>query len=91
MKLLSCALIAGTLLSAAPAFACSVADLIQKQKAFSAAAKAAFERDPGGDAARQSQLQAIVARYSGLKTTTNGGYAIDMLCKENDELLAIYK
>ena len=91
MKPLACALIAVTLLSAAPAFACSGADLIQKQKAFSAAVKAAFDRDPSGDAGRQAQVQVIIARYAGLKNTTNGGYAIDMLCKENDELLAVYK
>jgi len=91
MKPLACVLMAGTLLSAAPAFACSGADLVQKQKAFSAAVKTAFERDPDGDAGRQTQLQAVIARYSDLKNTTNGAYAIDMLCKENDELLAIYK
>ena len=91
MKLLSCALIAGTLLSAHPAFACSGPELIEKQRAFAAAVKAYFERDPGGDAGRQAQVQAIITRYSGLKNTTNGGYAIDMLCKENDELLAVYK
>jgi hypothetical protein len=91
MKPLACALIAATLLSATPVFACSGADLIQKQKAFSEAVKAAFARDPGGDASRQTKVQAIIARYSGLKNTTNGGYAIDMLCQENDELLAVYK
>jgi hypothetical protein len=91
MKPLAWALIAGTLLSATPVFACSGTDLIQKQKAFSDAVKAAFERDPSGDTNRQAQVQAIIARYSGLKNTTNGGYAIDMLCKENDELLAVYK
>jgi hypothetical protein len=78
--------------AAGSAFACSGADLVQKQKAFSDAVKAAFERDPGGDAARQAQVQAVIGRFSSsLKNPTNGGAAIDMLCKENDELLAIYK
>jgi hypothetical protein len=79
MKSFACALIAGSLLSADLAFACSGADLIQKQKAFSAAVKASFERDPSGDAGRQAKVQAIIARYKDLKETTNGGYAIDML------------
>jgi hypothetical protein len=91
MRPLAYALMTGMLLSATPVLACSSADLIQKQRAFSAAVKAAFERDPSGDASRQAQAQTIIARYSDLKNTTNGSYAIDMLCKENDELLAIYK
>jgi hypothetical protein len=91
MKPLACALIAGTLLSADLAFACSGPELIEKQKAFSAAVKARFERDPSGDAGRQAQVQAIINRYTDLKKTTNGSFAIDMLCKENDELLAVYK
>ena len=33
--------------------------------------------------------QAVVSRYSG--HTTGGGSAIDMLYKENDELLVSYK
>jgi hypothetical protein len=91
MKPLACVMIAGTLLSAAPAFACSAPELIEKQKAFGAAVKASFERDPGGDAGRQAKVQAIIARYADLKKSTNGSYIIDMLCKENDELLAVYK
>jgi hypothetical protein len=91
MKTFACVLIAGALLSADMAFACSGADLIQKQRAFAAAVKAQFERDPSGDAGRQEKVQAIIARYKDLKDTTNGGYVIDMLCKENDELLAVYK
>ncbi len=91
MKPLACVVIASTLLSADRAFACSGPELIQKQKAFSAAVKARFESDPSGDAGRQEKVQAIIARYKGLKDTTNGSYVIDMLCKENDELLAVYK
>jgi hypothetical protein len=91
MKTLACVLMAGTLLSAAPAFACSPTELTQKQKAFSSAVKAAFDRDPSGDAGRQVQAQTIIARYKGLNDRMNGGYLIDMLCKENDELLAVYK
>ncbi|MBV9456344.1 MAG: hypothetical protein JO141_02325 [Bradyrhizobium sp.] len=84
-------LVAGTVMAAGPAYCCSPAELIQKQNAFAAAAKTAFERDPGGDAARQAQLKLVIDRYSGLKNSTNGSYIIDMMCKENDELLAIYK
>jgi hypothetical protein len=77
--------------AAAPALACSGTYLIQKQKAYSDAVQTAFDRDPGGDEARKSQVLAVIGRYSGLKAGSNGGYIIDMLCKENDELLAIYK
>jgi hypothetical protein len=96
MKPLVCALIAGVLLSAdllsaGLAFACSGAELTEKQKAFAAAAKARFDRDPGGDAGRQAQVQTIINRYMDLQKSTNGRNAFDLLCKENDELLAIYK
>jgi hypothetical protein len=91
MKAFAGVLIASMMIAAAPAFACSGTDLIEKQKAFGDAAKAAFARDPGGDAARKAKLEAVIARYADLKSSTNGGYIIDMLCKENDELLAIYK
>jgi hypothetical protein len=91
MKQLGCALIAGLLIWAGPASACSSTDLIQKQKAYADAVKAAFARDPGGDAARKAQVQVVIGRYSDLKNSTNGGAIIDALCKENDELLAIYK
>jgi hypothetical protein len=74
-----------------PAFGCTPAELTQKQKAFAEAAKAAYARDPGGDDARQARLKQVIERYSGLKNSTNGQYIIDMICKENDELLAIYK
>ena len=91
MKIYVAILIAGAMISAVPAYACSPADLIQKQKAFGDAAKAAFARDPAGDTARKAQVQTVIARYSDLKAGINGSYIIDMLCKENDELLAIYK
>jgi ApbE superfamily uncharacterized protein (UPF0280 family) len=91
MKQFASALIAGMLIWAGPAAACSGTDLIQKQKAYADAVKAAFARDPGGDAARQAQVQAVIGRYSDLKNRTNGSAIIDALCKENDELLAIYK
>jgi hypothetical protein len=91
MKALAGFLMAGLLMGANPAFACSSTDLTQKQKAYADAVKAAYARDPGGDAARRTKLEAVIARYADLKSSTNGSYIIDMLCKENDELLAIYK
>jgi hypothetical protein len=91
MKQFACAIVAGMLIWAGPASACSSTDLVQKQKAYADAVKAAFARDPAGDAGRQTQVQAVVVRYSGLKNSTSGGAVVDMLCKENDELLAIYK
>jgi len=66
-------------------------ELSEKQKAFAEAAKAAYQRDPSGDEARQAKVKQVIERYSGLKNSTNGRYIIDMICKENDELLAIYK
>jgi hypothetical protein len=73
------------------AYCCSPAQLAQKQKAFAEATKAAFDRDPGGDAARQAKVKFVIERYSGLKSSSNGSYIIDMMCKENDELRAIYE
>jgi hypothetical protein len=91
MKHFVATLLAGLLLSATPAFACSPPELLQKQKAFGDAVKAAFAHDPAGDPARQARVQAITARYGELMHTLNGGAIIDALCRENDELLAIYK
>jgi hypothetical protein len=91
MKAFAGVLIASTMIAGAPALACSSTDLTQKQKAYADAVKAAYARDPGGDAARRTKLEAVIARYADLKSSTNGSYIIDMLCKENDELLAIYK
>jgi hypothetical protein len=79
-------------LSGGAALACSPVELVQKQKAYGDAVKAAFARDPAGDAGRQAQMRAITARYGELaKSSTNGPYLVDLLCRENDELLAIYK
>jgi len=83
--------VAGITIAAHPAYCCSPAELTQKQKAFADAAKAAYQRDPGGDEGRQAKVKLVIERYSGLKNSTNGSYIIDMICKENDELLAIYK
>jgi len=92
MTSLTAILVTAMTLAASPAFACSASELQAKQKAFGEAAKAAFQRDPGGHAARQAKLEEVTARYlATLKGSTNGSYIIDMLCKENDELLAIYK
>jgi hypothetical protein len=33
----------------------------------------------------------VIGRYSGLKSSANGSYITVTLCKEYDELLAIYK
>jgi hypothetical protein len=87
MKLFE-SILAVCLLAASPALSCSPAELIQKQKAYGDAVKAAFERDPAGDEARRTQAMAVIGRYSGLKP---GPYLIDIMCKENDELYAIYK
>jgi hypothetical protein len=91
MKAFAGVLIAGLAIGAGPALACSSTDLTLKQRAFGDAVKAAFARDPGGGVARQAKAQAVIARYGDLKNSTKAGYIIDMLCKENDELLAIYK
>jgi len=74
-----------------PAYCCTAVELIQKQKAFGDAVKAAFDHDPAGDSARQAKVKLVIDRYSNLKKSTNGPYIIDMICKEHDELLAIYK
>jgi hypothetical protein len=91
MKAFAGVLIASLAIGAGPALACSSTELTQKQKAFGDAVKAAYQRDPGGGVARQARAQAVIARYGDLKNSTNSGYIIDMLCKESDELLAIYK
>ena len=82
---------AGMVMVAGPALACSPGELTQKQKAYGDAVKVAFDRDPSGDEARRAKAMVVIERYSSLKPGPNGGYIIDMLCKENDELLAIYK
>jgi hypothetical protein len=90
MKHLTCFLLA-SIAMAGPALACSPGELTQKQKAYADAVKVAFDRDPSGDDARRAKAMAVIDRYSGLKPGINGGYIIDMLCKENEELFAIYK
>ena len=85
------AALAGMAIEINAAYCCSPAELAQKQKAFAAATKAAFDRDPGGDAARQAKVKLVIERYSSLKSSSNGSYIIDMMCKENDELLAVYE
>jgi hypothetical protein len=90
MKKCAYVLVAGMMIAAGPAYSCSPGDLVQKQKAYGDAVKAAFDRDPGGDDARKAQALVVIGRESGLKPGP-GGYIIDMLCKENDELLAIYR
>jgi hypothetical protein len=79
-------LLATLLASAGPGVACSPAELIQKQKAYSDAVKAAFERDQAGDQARQARMQAVIDQYKDLRKSTNGPDIIDMLCKAVDDL-----
>jgi hypothetical protein len=90
MREFACGLLAAMVM-AGPALACSPGELTQKQKAYGDAVKVAFDRDPAGDDARKAKAMAVIERYSSPKPGINGGYIIDMLCKENDELLAIYK
>jgi hypothetical protein len=91
MKQFACIWFAGLVMVAGPALACSPGEFTQKQKAYGDAVKVAFDRDPGGDDARRAKAMAVIDRYSGLKPGPYGGTIIDLLCKENDELLAIYK
>ena len=91
MKQFACIWLAGMVMVAGPALGCSPGELSQKQKAYGDAVKVAFDRDPAGDEARKAKAMAVIDRYSGLKPGINGGYIIDMLCKENDELIAVYK
>jgi hypothetical protein len=84
-------LLAAMTMQASAAYCCSPAELVQKQKAFGEATKAAFARDPDGDAARQAKVKLVIDRYKDLKNSTNGSFIIDMICKENDELLAVYQ
>jgi hypothetical protein len=91
MKQLACVWLAAMVTVAGPAaLACSPGELTQKQKAYADAVKVAFDHDPAGDEARKAKAMAVIDRYSGIKPGA-GGHIIDMLCQENDELLAIYK
>jgi hypothetical protein len=40
---------------------------------------------------RKAQVREIIGRYSGLKDGIGGAGAIDAICNEYDELLAVYK
>jgi hypothetical protein len=74
--------------SVQPVLACSSAELTDKIRMFGEATKAAFARDPGGDEARKAQVMTITGRYSGLKP---GPGVIDAICRQYDELLAVYR
>jgi hypothetical protein len=92
MKIFTALLLAATSLASSQALACSANALQQKQKAYSEAVKTAFARDPAGDAARRAKVQDVVAHYvASLKNVTHGSTIIDTMCRENDELLAIYQ
>jgi len=74
------------------AHACLGPELATKMNAVSQASKAAFANHPEENGARQERVQAIVSRNaSGLKNGAGGAHAIDALCSEYDELLAVYK
>jgi hypothetical protein len=73
------------------AHACSGSELANKMNAVTQASMAAFANHPGEDTARQDRVQAIISRYAGLKNEAGGAAALDTLCREYDELLAVYK
>ena len=84
-------LLASLLASAGASIACSPSELAQKQKAYADAVKAAYDRDPAGDPARQARVKEVLERYKDVGKMTNGPAILDMICKENDELTMIYK
>jgi hypothetical protein len=91
MRTLASALLA-IMIAAGPALACSPTELVAKQKAYSDAVKTAFARDPAGDDARKARALALIARYGEVaKSAGPSGNAIDLMCRENDELAAIYR
>jgi hypothetical protein len=55
------------------------------------AVKAAYDRDPAGDPARQARVKEVLERYKDVGKMTNGPAILDIICKENDELTMIYK
>jgi hypothetical protein len=55
------------------------------------ASKASYARSPEADEMRKAQVREIIGRYSGLKDGIGGAGAIDAICNEYDELLAVYK
>jgi hypothetical protein len=79
------------LVSAGLGHACSGPELANKMNAVTAASMTAFAKHPEEDAARQDRVQAIIGRYAELRNETGGAAAIDALCSEYDELLAVYK
>jgi hypothetical protein len=79
------------LLSLQPGQACSGQELVQKMNAVTEASMAAYTKNPEASETRQAQAQAIIARYSGIHNGTGGAAAIDAMCNEYDELLAVYK
>ncbi len=79
------------LMSAGLGHACSGPELANKMNAVTQASMAAFAKHPEEDAARQDRVQAIIGRYATLKNENGGAAALDALCNEYDELLAVYK
>jgi hypothetical protein len=55
------------------------------------ASMAAFANHPEENGARQDRVLTIISRYANLKDGAGGAAAIDALCSEYDELLAVYK
>jgi hypothetical protein len=74
-----------------PAHACSGPELANKMTAVTAASMAAFAKGPEEDASRQNRVQEIIGRYAALKNEAGGAAALNALCSEYDELLAVYK
>jgi hypothetical protein len=83
--------IAIMLMPAGLGHACSGPELASKMNAVTQASMAAFTNHPEGDAARQNRVQEIIGRYATLKNDAGGAAALDALCNEYDELLAVYK
>jgi hypothetical protein len=73
------------------AHACSGPELANKMNAVTAASMAAFANRPEEDTARQNRVQEIIGRYATPKNEAGGAAALDTLCREYDELLAVYK
>jgi hypothetical protein len=66
-------------------------ELTNKMNAVTAASMAAFAKHPEEDGARQNRVQEIIGRYATPKNEKGGAGALDALCSEYDELLAVYK
>ena len=74
-----------------PALACTGPELADKMRTFSDATKAGYAKDPAGDESRKARVQTIIDRYRPLKHSTNGPAIIDAICREYDELIAVYR